>query len=89
MTKDQAAAAWREIEPELADRLGDVRPKLKNYEAFMIMQKARNAVISAFPETNDTDVLRAAALIAFVGLPYMKTSKYFVAPLTQAEARLS
>ncbi len=82
MTPTNAQRAWADMHTELCDRLADVRPKLKDYEAHMLLTKARQAVLAVYEETEDAGVLRAAALSAFVGLPYMKTSQYYVGPVT-------
>lgn len=80
MTKDEAAKAWAEMHPDLQARLLDVRPKLKSYEAFLIEQKAREAVLAIYETADDAEALRQVALEAFTGLPYKKTSPFYRAP---------
>ena len=42
MTKAEASKFWKSLSAELEDRMWDVRPKLKDYEAHMLLQKARS-----------------------------------------------
>lgn len=76
MTRDEAIAAWREIHTELSARCVAVRPKLKSYEARLLLEKARHAVVSEYLSGNDEKAARAAAIEPFQGLKYVKGSTY-------------
>lgn len=77
VSPEAASAAWRDtIEPELHARLLDARPKLKSYEAHMLKDKAREAVIAAMATSNDPGELLAVALAPLAGLKYVRGSRF-------------
>lgn len=79
MTTDEAKAAWREFYEEMDERLGDARPKLKSYEATLIIEKARAAVIAAYPSAASAEALREVAFEPFKKLAYLKSSRFSAA----------
>lgn len=70
MTPDAAREAYRSIHDEIAGYLVDVRPKLKSYDAHIVVERVREAVLAAYPTTDDAAVLREVALARFKFFPF-------------------
>lgn len=70
MNQQQAAAAWNDIADELSTKLARVRPKLKDYEAHMLVDRARHAVLSAYSTAESTEELRKVAIKALGALSH-------------------
>jgi hypothetical protein len=77
MTRADADRIWGHIHNELSERLADVRPKLRSYDAALAMNRARLAVIAKTLDTDNELEIRAAALQAFPKFTYKRTSKFW------------
>lgn len=80
MTPAEAQAAWSAIAPELDQRCVDARPKLASFEARLLLHRARQAVIAAFPAATDPAALHALARDPFAALRYVRGSRFASAP---------
>lgn len=76
MTREEASQAWRAIFPELEDRLLAIRPKLKSYDAQLVLVIARRMVIAKLDEITTVEQLRAIALEPFARFKYLKRSPF-------------
>lgn len=65
MTQDQAVAAYPAIHAEISRYLGDVRPKLKVYEAHLVHEKVRKRIVASYGDAADEKALREIALAEF------------------------
>jgi hypothetical protein len=76
VTEDQAQQIWASMQDEIEDRLLDIRPKLKSFEAYLIKRKCREAIIALFKTTDDAGVIRRAVRAVFDDFKYRKRSRF-------------
>jgi len=61
MTKEAASQLWRVVEKEMSDKLVMIRPRLKDFEAYHIINSARGAIASSYSKIKSPEEFRATA----------------------------